>query len=175
MNHNKTLVNVEVQWSKHGVIGHNDHWLEMSPKDMVHRYKSNLALDYIALRDIYPGEELVSTRYHHDYQVSYEYIREVWLTCLTSSLSIMVTFGKGLGNSTYHHGKRLIMNGKITTPQVTTTIGTLMTPSERIKNNRIHHIQTIYHCVVILIFEKMTGSRNPMLGQTMTEDILVGL
>ena len=60
INHNQTLANVKIQWSQHDVTGHNDHWFDMDPSEMVHRYKPNLAIDYVALRDISPGEELVS-------------------------------------------------------------------------------------------------------------------
>lgn len=50
--------NVRVQWAKHGVTGQNDKWLQLSP-DGMYEFGSHLALDYLALRDIAEGEELL--------------------------------------------------------------------------------------------------------------------
>jgi hypothetical protein len=58
INHNKTLANVKIQWAEHGSTGHNASWLEMDPKKMKWNYKTILAFDYIATRDIAEGEEL---------------------------------------------------------------------------------------------------------------------
>jgi hypothetical protein len=58
INHNQTLANVRVQWSQHGLTSHNDSWFNLTPPQMEWVYKPNLALDYVALRDIEQGEEL---------------------------------------------------------------------------------------------------------------------
>jgi hypothetical protein len=58
INHNQTLANVRVQWSKHGSTNQNDTWFNLTPPQMEWLYRPNLALDYIALRDIEEGEEL---------------------------------------------------------------------------------------------------------------------
>jgi hypothetical protein len=58
INHNQTLANVRVQWSKHGLTSQNDSWFNMTPPEMEWLYKPNLGMDYIALRDIAEGEEL---------------------------------------------------------------------------------------------------------------------
>lgn len=58
INHNQTLANVRVKWSQHGLTGHNDSWFNLTPPELESTYRPNLAMDYVALRDIQEGEEL---------------------------------------------------------------------------------------------------------------------
>lgn len=58
MNHNQTLANVKIQWAPDGILNQNDMWFDMAPEDMRGNHKTNLAIDYVALRDIQKGEEL---------------------------------------------------------------------------------------------------------------------
>jgi len=55
INHNKTRANVKVRWSEDGIMNHRAEWLLKNPKEMI---GTNLAIDYVALRDIVEGEEL---------------------------------------------------------------------------------------------------------------------
>ena len=59
INHNKTRANVKVQWSKNGVTNHHAEWLDKNPDDFFADYSTKVALDYIAIRDISQGEELL--------------------------------------------------------------------------------------------------------------------
>ena len=58
INHNKTRANVKLQWADHGVTSHNATWLQMTPELMEGNVKVNLALDYVATKDIQQGDEL---------------------------------------------------------------------------------------------------------------------
>ena len=58
INHNKSLANVKIEWAPNGVLGHNSTWLSLAPDDMKWIYKPNLAIDYIAIKDIHEGQEL---------------------------------------------------------------------------------------------------------------------
>jgi hypothetical protein len=59
INANQSLANVKVQWAQDGNTNHNSEWLNTKPEDMEWIYKSMLAMDYVALRDIKAGEELL--------------------------------------------------------------------------------------------------------------------
>ncbi|KAL7559695.1 hypothetical protein ACA910_017598 [Epithemia clementina (nom. ined.)] len=60
INHNSQAPNVRVQWPQHELVAHKPDWLHQSPEflswvtDQV-----GLSLEYVALRDIQPGEEVV--------------------------------------------------------------------------------------------------------------------
>jgi hypothetical protein len=59
INHNRTLANVKIQWAPHGEIGHNETFLkQVHVSDWQNVYTTKMAFDYVALRDIEPGEEL---------------------------------------------------------------------------------------------------------------------
>lgn len=58
INHNRSLANVKIQWAKDGSTGHNAHWFNMTPNDMNFIYQANLALDYVATKDIAEDEEI---------------------------------------------------------------------------------------------------------------------
>jgi len=58
INHNKTNANVKVQWAEHGDTNHHSQWLDTTPEDMKWEFRTMLALDYVATRDIKAGEEL---------------------------------------------------------------------------------------------------------------------
>ena len=52
--------NVKLQWAPHGQIGHHEDWLDKTIEDMVKAgVRPHLAWDYVALRDIEEGEELL--------------------------------------------------------------------------------------------------------------------
>jgi hypothetical protein len=59
INHNQSLANVRLKWPKHGSLNHNERWLvtQLSAWDQKDK-KSRLAIEYVATRDIEPGEEL---------------------------------------------------------------------------------------------------------------------
>jgi hypothetical protein len=58
INHNQTKANVKIQWTPDGIISHNASYFELDINDMKGEYKTLLSIDYIAQRDINPGEEL---------------------------------------------------------------------------------------------------------------------
>eukprot|EP00980_Cylindrotheca_fusiformis_P002888 scaffold674_cov126-Cylindrotheca_fusiformis.AAC.27 len=58
INHNASLANVRIQWAPNGTVGHNSSWLSLTPDEMEWNYKQNLAIDYIATKNIEEGEEL---------------------------------------------------------------------------------------------------------------------
>jgi hypothetical protein len=58
INHNKTLVNVKIQWAANGTTAHNSSWLSMSPSEIIWNHGSNLGFDFIATKAIQQGEEL---------------------------------------------------------------------------------------------------------------------
>ena len=58
INHNQTQANVKIQWAENGIIGHNASYLEHPVETMRDKWNTILAIDYVALRDIEPGEEL---------------------------------------------------------------------------------------------------------------------
>jgi len=70
INHNQTLANVRIQWAE-DFVAHNQTLVEQgSLEDFVFDTKPVLSFDYVALRDIAPGEELFL-----DYGDSFE---EAW-------------------------------------------------------------------------------------------------
>jgi hypothetical protein len=58
INHNQTLANVKIQWAPHGTVAQNETWLHMDPSEMENIARTNLGIDYVAMRDIHQGEEL---------------------------------------------------------------------------------------------------------------------
>jgi len=58
INHNQTRANVRLQWPEHGVMSHNVSYLDLNLTQMDQNETTNLAIDYVAVRDIEPGEEL---------------------------------------------------------------------------------------------------------------------
>lgn len=58
INHNKTLANVRLRWARDGEMGHKQRWLENSPSEMQGMASPGLFLDYVATKDIQPGEEI---------------------------------------------------------------------------------------------------------------------
>ena len=86
INHNQTLANVKIQWSKHGTLGQDDTWFKKAPHEMMVNndadidsgtattptklIKPHLAFDYIVTRDIQEDEELFL-----DYGIEWE---EAW-------------------------------------------------------------------------------------------------
>ncbi|KAG7345061.1 SET methyltransferase domain containing protein [Nitzschia inconspicua] len=58
INANRTQANVKVQWAQDGQTNHKSAWLLKDPQYMEFEYRTMLAIDYVALRDINEGEEL---------------------------------------------------------------------------------------------------------------------
>jgi hypothetical protein len=59
INHNQSRANVAIRWAPEGQISHNSTWLQLtSVNEMKREFSAKLAIDFIALRDIEPGEEL---------------------------------------------------------------------------------------------------------------------
>lgn len=59
INANRTRANVKVQWAQNGTINHNGEWLNTKPEDMEWVSRTMLGIEYVALRDIEAGEELL--------------------------------------------------------------------------------------------------------------------
>jgi hypothetical protein len=59
--HQSPSPNVKIQWAPHGQLSQNSNAFQLTPSDLAKNStnKVSLALDYIALRDISPGEELL--------------------------------------------------------------------------------------------------------------------
>lgn len=57
INHNSELANVKVVWSSNSTPNHNPDWLEEDVNFLKETEKVGLSLDFIAIRDIEPGEE----------------------------------------------------------------------------------------------------------------------
>jgi hypothetical protein len=59
INHNQTQANVQIRWAQDFAIVHNADFVKKGKVgDLMWNHKPQLAFDYIALRDIEPGEEL---------------------------------------------------------------------------------------------------------------------
>jgi hypothetical protein len=59
INHNQTRANVQIRWAQDFAIVHNADFVKKGKVgDLMWDHKPQLAFDYIALRDIEPGEEL---------------------------------------------------------------------------------------------------------------------
>lgn len=58
INHNQTQANVRVQWAKNGEMSQNHAWLMKSPEEIFPRTTPGLFWDFVATRDIQPGEEI---------------------------------------------------------------------------------------------------------------------
>ena len=58
INHNQTQANVRVQWAKHGEMSQNHAWLTKSPEAIFPSATPGLFWDFIAMREIQPGEEI---------------------------------------------------------------------------------------------------------------------
>mmetsp|Transcript_6511 Transcript_6511/g.8463 ORF Transcript_6511/g.8463 Transcript_6511/m.8463 type:complete len:657 (-) Transcript_6511:71-2041(-) len=58
INHNQSLANIRVQWTEDGEMGHMAKRLVEHPEKMFPKANPGLSLEFIATRDIAPGEEL---------------------------------------------------------------------------------------------------------------------
>lgn len=58
INHDASRANVKLQWTPDGIVSQNDAMFTMSVSDMEWNSKINLAFDFVATKDIMPGEEL---------------------------------------------------------------------------------------------------------------------
>ena len=90
INHNRTQANIRVQFAPHGELSQNDEWLRMEPSDFEFDYSVSLAFDFVALRDIQPGEELFL-----DYGDGFE---QAWLDHVSSWESTITDGGDGGGD-----------------------------------------------------------------------------
>jgi hypothetical protein len=68
---------VKIQWAKHDSTSHNASWLDLAPEQMNWDYKTNLAFDYVASRDIEEGEELFLD-YGVDWETAWQEYVENW-------------------------------------------------------------------------------------------------
>lgn len=59
INHSRKRANVKIQWAPNGHIGQDDAWFHWSLRRMTSSFRPNLAWDFIALRDIAEGEEIL--------------------------------------------------------------------------------------------------------------------
>jgi hypothetical protein len=59
INHSSEAPNVKIQWTMDGRIGHQDKYLGFEIKDFVDNVNVGLAIDFVALRTIQKGEELL--------------------------------------------------------------------------------------------------------------------
>ena len=66
INHNKTRANVKIRWTKEGTMSHEDKFFWIKPGQITD-YSTKVAFDYVAIRDIWEGEELFL-----DYGTSWE-------------------------------------------------------------------------------------------------------
>jgi len=62
INHNQTLANVRLRWASDGEMGHRQQLLEKSPSFMEGKASPGLFVEYVATRDILPGEEVFLVR-----------------------------------------------------------------------------------------------------------------
>jgi hypothetical protein len=78
INHNQSLANVRLAWPTDGTLNHDASWLkiplaEWRPQDK----KYGLAIEYVAIRDIQPGEELLLD-YGDEWEQAYLDHAEAW-------------------------------------------------------------------------------------------------
>ena len=59
INHFHQNPNVKIQWAKDGRIAHQDDYLDFEISDFIDNHKVGLAIEFVALRPIAPGEELL--------------------------------------------------------------------------------------------------------------------
>jgi len=58
INHNQTQANIRMEWARDGFLNHQEHWLTQSPLAMNGKYSPGLIMNFVATKDILPGEEL---------------------------------------------------------------------------------------------------------------------
>ena len=58
VNHNRTLANIKLQWGDPKKTQHHPEWLNMSIASLASKTSAGLVMEYVATRDIEPGEEL---------------------------------------------------------------------------------------------------------------------
>jgi hypothetical protein len=77
INHNQTQANVKIEWAPDGIISHNASYLDLKVSEMEGNYQTSLAIDYVALRDIEPVEELFLD-YGDDFEKAWNNHVENW-------------------------------------------------------------------------------------------------
>jgi hypothetical protein len=77
INHNQTLANVRIQWTPNGIISHNASYFDLKVNEMEGNSVTSLAIDYVALRDIQPGEELFMD-YGNEFEEAWNLHLETW-------------------------------------------------------------------------------------------------
>ena len=77
--------NVKIQWVPNGQISHNDAAFEYTPKELYQHFTTKviLAMDFVALTDIYPGQELTidygaEWEKAHDYFLKHKHSIDSW-------------------------------------------------------------------------------------------------
>ena len=77
INHNQTRANVKLQWAQNGFLSHNASYFDLRVSEMNATHRTNLAMEYVAMRDIKPGEELFLD-YGNDWQEAWDHHVENW-------------------------------------------------------------------------------------------------
>jgi hypothetical protein len=77
INHNQTLANIKIQWAPDGIISHNASYFDLTVNEMEGNHRTSLAIDYITLRDIQPGEELFMD-YGNEFEEAWNHHLETW-------------------------------------------------------------------------------------------------
>ena len=107
INHNKTKANVKVQWSKDGITNHHSEWLLKDPNEMTGVHSTNLAIDYVTIRDVVEGEELFLD-YGDVWEDKWNELIEGWKHYDTSYLEDYVSATE----YNLRHGKDRILSSK---------------------------------------------------------------
>lgn len=88
--------NVALQWAPHGHLGQNDTYFELTPEQLSEVSAPGLAMDYVAIRDIQEGEEIL-LNYGRSWRVAHrEFFKaERDLNFLTTDLDLFndIKFG----------------------------------------------------------------------------------
>lgn len=87
MNHNQSLANVRLQWAPNGTLSHDGAALELDPHELeMQGSQPRLAIDYIALKDIEAGEELLLD-YGNEFEEALQEHQRQWIPHEESYLS----------------------------------------------------------------------------------------
>mmetsp|Transcript_24210 Transcript_24210/g.57476 ORF Transcript_24210/g.57476 Transcript_24210/m.57476 type:complete len:665 (+) Transcript_24210:54-2048(+) len=71
INHHPTEFNARLRWAKNFDFFHNEGWLNKSTDFLEENWRSGLMLEFVALRDINPGEEVLID-YGKEWQLAWE-------------------------------------------------------------------------------------------------------
>ncbi|KAL7533531.1 hypothetical protein ACHAXR_008233, partial [Thalassiosira sp. AJA248-18] len=77
INHHSTEYNTELRWATDFSFFHHEDWLNKTVEDLEEQWTSGLMLEFIALRDIQPGEEVL-INYGDEWQQAWEEHVKKW-------------------------------------------------------------------------------------------------